>query len=164
MWKVHISYRLKSLPLLLTETIGSPLSQPCSASVIFSKLVRSIAPGPTGCEKEFSGLVQVIRSMDPNYNKKFVVRVVIPLMLAVLPYARGRGFDSRSRLLFIVWTNLCSPLSQIPFYKIEGLMTRVVRSAPQYPARNPLVNYTTTKYLPIAHRAIDILISRRVMS
>jgi hypothetical protein len=28
-------------------------------------------------------------------------------MLAVLPYARGRGFESRSRLLFIVWTNLC---------------------------------------------------------
>jgi hypothetical protein len=23
-----------------------------------------------------------------------------------VPYARGRGFDSRSRLLFIVWTNL----------------------------------------------------------
>jgi hypothetical protein len=27
--------------------------------------------------------------------------------------------------------------SQIPLYKIEGSMTRVVRSAPQYPARNP---------------------------
>jgi hypothetical protein len=31
-----------------------------------------------------------------------VVSVVVPLMLAVLPYARGRGLDSRSRLLFIV--------------------------------------------------------------
>jgi hypothetical protein len=29
-----------------------------------------------------------------------VVSVVVPLMLAVLPYARGRGFDSRSRLTF----------------------------------------------------------------
>jgi hypothetical protein len=29
-----------------------------------------------------------------------VVSVVVPLMLAVLPYARSRGFDSRSRLLF----------------------------------------------------------------
>jgi hypothetical protein len=29
------------------------------------------------------------------------------------------------------------PASQIPFYKIEGSMTWVVRSAPQYPARNP---------------------------
>jgi hypothetical protein len=29
--------------------------------------------------------------------------------------------------------------------KIEGSMTRAVRSAPQYPARNPLVNHTTTK-------------------
>jgi hypothetical protein len=28
-----------------------------------------------------------------------VVGVVVPLMLVVLPYARGRGFDSRSRLL-----------------------------------------------------------------
>jgi hypothetical protein len=36
-----------------------------------------------------------------------VISVVVPLMLAVLPYARGRGFNSRSRLLFIVWTNLC---------------------------------------------------------
>jgi hypothetical protein len=26
-----------------------------------------------------------------------VVSVVVPSMLAVLPYARGRGFDSRSR-------------------------------------------------------------------
>jgi hypothetical protein len=33
-----------------------------------------------------------------------------------------------------------------PFYKNRlGSMTRVVRSAPQYPARNPLVNHTTTK-------------------
>jgi hypothetical protein len=32
---------------------------------------------------------------------------IAPLMLAVLPYARGRWFDSRSRLLFIMWTNLC---------------------------------------------------------
>jgi hypothetical protein len=31
-----------------------------------------------------------------------VVSVVVPLMLAVLPYASGRGFDSRSRLQFIV--------------------------------------------------------------
>jgi hypothetical protein len=30
--------------------------------------------------------------------------LVVPLMLTVLPYARGRGFDSRSRLLFSVWT------------------------------------------------------------
>jgi hypothetical protein len=30
-----------------------------------------------------------------------VVSVVVPWMLAVLPYARGRGFDSRSRLLKI---------------------------------------------------------------
>jgi hypothetical protein len=29
------------------------------------------------------------------------------------------------------------PLSQIPFYKIEGLMTRVVRSVPQYPGEIP---------------------------
>jgi hypothetical protein len=36
-----------------------------------------------------------------------VICAVVPLMLAVLPYARGRGFDSRSRLLFILWTNLC---------------------------------------------------------
>jgi hypothetical protein len=28
-----------------------------------------------------------------------VVSVIVPSMLAVLPYARGRGFDSRSRLL-----------------------------------------------------------------
>jgi hypothetical protein len=28
-----------------------------------------------------------------------VVSVVVPLMVAVLPNARGRGFDSRSRLL-----------------------------------------------------------------
>jgi hypothetical protein len=27
-----------------------------------------------------------------------VVSVVVPVMLAVLPYARGRGFDSPSRL------------------------------------------------------------------
>jgi hypothetical protein len=27
-----------------------------------------------------------------------VVSVVVPSMLAVLPYARGHGFDSRSRL------------------------------------------------------------------
>jgi hypothetical protein len=31
-----------------------------------------------------------------------VVSVVVPSMLAVLPYARGRGFDSRSRLLFLM--------------------------------------------------------------
>jgi hypothetical protein len=36
-----------------------------------------------------------------------VVSVIVPLMLAVLPYARGHGFNSLSRLLFIVWTNLC---------------------------------------------------------
>jgi hypothetical protein len=36
-----------------------------------------------------------------------VVSVVVPLMLAVLPYARGCGFKSRSRFLFIVWTYLC---------------------------------------------------------
>jgi hypothetical protein len=36
-----------------------------------------------------------------------VVSIVVPLMLAVLPYARGRGFESRSRLLYIVWTYLC---------------------------------------------------------
>jgi hypothetical protein len=39
-----------------------------------------------------------------------VVSVVVPSMLEVLSYARGRGFDSRfdsrSRLLYIVWTNL----------------------------------------------------------
>jgi hypothetical protein len=35
-----------------------------------------------------------------------VVGVVVLFVLAVLPYARGRGFDSRSWLLFIVWTNL----------------------------------------------------------
>jgi hypothetical protein len=29
-----------------------------------------------------------------------VVSVVVPLMLPVLPYARGRGFDSRSMFLF----------------------------------------------------------------
>jgi hypothetical protein len=34
------------------------------------------------------------------------VSIVVPLMLAGLPYARGRRFDSRSKLLFIVWTNL----------------------------------------------------------
>jgi hypothetical protein len=27
-----------------------------------------------------------------------VVSVVVPLMLAVLPYASGRGFDTRARL------------------------------------------------------------------
>jgi hypothetical protein len=32
-----------------------------------------------------------------------------------------------------------------PSTKTEGSMTRVVRSAPQYPARNLLVNHTTTK-------------------
>jgi hypothetical protein len=32
----------------------------------------------------------------------FVVSVVVPSMLAVLPYARVRGFDSRSGLLYIV--------------------------------------------------------------
>jgi hypothetical protein len=31
-----------------------------------------------------------------------VVSVVVPLMLAVLPYARGRGFVSRSRLLYML--------------------------------------------------------------
>jgi hypothetical protein len=37
------------------------------------------------------------------YRRGFglVVGVVVPSMLAVLPYARGRGFDSRSRLLHI---------------------------------------------------------------
>jgi hypothetical protein len=29
-----------------------------------------------------------------------MVSVVVSLMLAVLPYARGRGFDSRSRLYY----------------------------------------------------------------
>jgi hypothetical protein len=29
-----------------------------------------------------------------------MVSVVVPLMLAVLPYARGCGFDSRSRLMY----------------------------------------------------------------
>jgi hypothetical protein len=39
------------------------------------------------------------------------------------------------------------PLSQIPFHNniLEGSMTRVVRNAPQYPARNPPVNHTITK-------------------
>jgi hypothetical protein len=34
------------------------------------------------------------------YRRGFglVISVVVPSMLAVLPYARGRGFDSRSRL------------------------------------------------------------------
>jgi hypothetical protein len=31
-----------------------------------------------------------------------VVSVVVPSMLAVLPYARGRGFDSQSRLLYFI--------------------------------------------------------------
>jgi hypothetical protein len=37
-------------------------------------------------------------------RKRFglVVSIVVPLMLAVLPYARGRGFESRSRLLELV--------------------------------------------------------------
>jgi hypothetical protein len=30
-----------------------------------------------------------------------VVSVVVPLMLAVLKYARGRGFDSRSKYIFM---------------------------------------------------------------
>jgi hypothetical protein len=34
-----------------------------------------------------------------------VVGVIVPFMLAVLPYARGRGFDTRSRLLFIYCVN-----------------------------------------------------------
>jgi hypothetical protein len=42
------------------------------------------------------------------------------------------------------------PLSQIPFHKIEGSMTRIVRSAAQYPARNPLENHTTSILDPIA--------------
>jgi hypothetical protein len=36
-----------------------------------------------------------------------VVSVVVPSMLAVLPYARGRGFDSRSRLLYLIIHRLC---------------------------------------------------------
>jgi hypothetical protein len=39
-----------------------------------------------------------------------------------------------------------TPTTKPAFNKIEGSMTRVVRSAPQYPARNTLVNHTTTKY------------------
>jgi hypothetical protein len=38
-----------------------------------------------------------------------VVSVVVPLMLAVLPYARGRGFDSRSRLLNAIVTHSYKP-------------------------------------------------------
>jgi predicted secreted protein len=45
-----------------------------------------------------------------------VVSVVAPSMLAVLPYVRHHGFDSRSRLLYIVWTNLCFSLF-ISLYK-----------------------------------------------
>jgi hypothetical protein len=36
-----------------------------------------------------------------SHNNDANVGVVVPLMLAVLPYARGRGFDSRSRLLLV---------------------------------------------------------------
>jgi hypothetical protein len=50
-----------------------------------------------------------------------VVSVVVPLMLAVLPYARGRGFDTRSihKCIAVLWRNTstvfgtCSPRSAI---------------------------------------------------
>jgi hypothetical protein len=53
-------------------------------------------------------IISSIACGTPNLPKKthlfcrsgfgLVVSVVVPLMLAVLPYARGRGFDSWSRL------------------------------------------------------------------
>jgi hypothetical protein len=70
-----------------------------------------------------------------------------------LVHTINRSLDQESNPRPLAYGNTASikgtttlTLSQIPFYKIEGSMTRVVRSAPQYPARNPLVNHTTTKY------------------
>jgi hypothetical protein len=43
----------------------------------------------------------ILHNIPKKYRRGFglVVSVVVPSMLAVLPYARGRGFDSRFRLL-----------------------------------------------------------------
>jgi hypothetical protein len=55
-----------------------------------------------------------------------LVSIVVPLMLAVLPYARGHGFDSRSGLLFIVWTNLCFSLFIVHRGYIQAYLGRCV--------------------------------------
>jgi hypothetical protein len=49
-------------------------------------------------------------------------------------------------------------LSQIPFYKIEGSMTRVLRSAPQYPARNPLDKKSELLVQPAFLLEVDLLV------
>jgi hypothetical protein len=55
-----------------------------------------------------------------------VVSVVVPSMLAVLPYARGRGFDSRSRLPL----NSCCilPLTQLTLYDKFGAVNLLAGS------------------------------------
>jgi hypothetical protein len=42
-------------------------------------------------------------------------------------------------------------------------MTRVVRSAPQYPARNPLVNHTTTKYFRSYSSTISVEVAIKLI-
>jgi hypothetical protein len=48
-------------------------------------------------KKRQSGATQLLHVHRRGFG--LVVSVVVPSMLAVLPYARGRRFDSRSRLL-----------------------------------------------------------------
>jgi hypothetical protein len=76
-----------------------------------------------------------------------VVSVVVPLMMAVLPYARGRGLDSRSRLGAIVHTCDCHPhvITVDSNYSLESLILK--KSGPLSARSRPPALYTRWRAL-----------------
>jgi hypothetical protein len=54
-----------------------------------------------------------------------VVSVVVPLMLAVLSYARGRGFDSRSRRLNVYMVYIARSFSRWVFCHFSWVLIDV---------------------------------------